>query len=120
MLAHVLVPLPELRKSRRLTSFGPFVTAAGREKTEGEQGASGHRTQGCHRMLIGSGNGVRDGPAPVTPPVDPRLGQRSGMSPEHCRGAEVVERLVWPFASAPFRATGVQGAGQAGGAGVRP
>src|SRR6266516_4110939 len=44
-----------------------------------------------------------------------RLGQCSGMSPEQCRGAEVVERLVWPFASAPFRATGVQGAGQVGG-----
>ena len=36
------------------------------------------------------------------------LGQCSEMSPEHCRGAEVVERLVWP-ASAPFRASGVQG-----------
>ena len=37
------------------------------------------------------------------------VSQCSGMSPEHCRGAEVVERLVWPFASAPFRASGVQG-----------
>ena len=37
------------------------------------------------------------------------VSQCSGMSPEHCRGAEVVERLVWPFASAPFRGSGVQG-----------